>query len=221
MKRLYLIPVRDACPANCTFCYMKEKEIDYKKPQFIDVSKLEKAISGIDDFEEVEITGGGDPLLHKDIQEIINLFRGKYVKLYTEGFLLKEISGIDELNLSRVHWNSSINNFFYRSKLQNELDETLNFYRPKVGKIRMQTILIKGAIDSIEKIKEFVTIYENKVDIFMFRELFPACSLEKDKFVGYFDFSHPKVMFDRTLDSYSRDLYFIESDSVVHNDFQY
>jgi molybdenum cofactor biosynthesis enzyme MoaA len=200
---------------------MKEKEIDYKKPQFIDVSKLEKAISGIDDFEEVEITGGGDPLLHKDIQEIINLFRGKYVKLYTEGFLLKEISGIDELNLSRVHWNSSINNFFYRSKLQNELDETLNFYRPKVGKIRMQTILIKGAIDSIEKIKEFVTIYENKVDIFMFRELFPACSLEKDKFVGYFDFSHPKVMFDRTLDSYSRDLYFIESDSVVHNDFQY
>ncbi len=221
MKRLYLVPVRDACPADCTFCYMKERETDKGKPQFIDISKLEKTISGIKDFDEVEITGGGDSLLHKSIKGIIGLFPNKYIKLYTEGFMLKDISGIDELNLSRVHWNSETNNNFYRSRLQNNLDEVLDFYRPKVYRIRMQTILLKGAIDSPEKMREFVGRHEDKFDVFMFRELFPGCSLEKDKFVSYFDFSHPKVVFDRTLDNYSRDLYFIGTDSEVHNDFQY
>ncbi|MBT4375898.1 hypothetical protein HOD29_00785 [archaeon] len=201
---------------------MKEKKKDLTKPQRINVNQLEQTLYSIkDNFNEVEITGGGDPLIHLQINEIVNLFRDKYTKLYTNGFLLKPISNLDELNISRVHWNSKINNQFYKSNFHNDLEKVLDFYHPLVDKIRIQTILLKGAIDSKEKLEEFVSKYENKVDEFMFRTLFKSCSLEQDKSISYFDFKHPKVTFDKTLDNYNRKLYFIGTDCIIHNKFQY
>jgi len=223
-RRLYLVPVREACNANCTFCYMDEKKIDYAKPQLIPFPKLEEAVKSIQGrFNQVEITGGGDPTLHPQLPEILKLFDGTYRKTYTNGFSLKNLPSFEELNLSRVHWDSNINNLFYRSRWQNDIGDAIKHYRDIVQKIRIQTVLIKGAIDTKEKLLEFVSRYEDSVDIFMFRTLFPKCSLEKDKVVSYEQVfvEHPKVFFDKTLDDYSRSLFFIGTDCKVYDTFQF
>lgn len=223
-KRLYLIPVKDACNASCTFCYMKEKLVDPDKAQLIDFERLKTMILPvIDEFQEVELTGGGEPLLHPKINDIIQFFKdnNKYVKLYSNGFKLKNIPVIDEINISRVHWNSKINNQFYQSKFQNDLDKTLNHYQTFAKKIRMQTILLKGAIDTKEKLEEFISKHEDRVDTFMVRTLFTKCALDKEKFVDYFPLKHPKLVYDKTLDNYDRDLFFMGSDCTLHDDFQY
>ncbi len=158
-----------------------------------------------------------------EIQQVIDIFtkREVYTKMYTNGIVLKDIPFLHEVNISRVHWDSSINQQFYRANKERELIEILEHYRPRVSKIRLQTILLKGAIDSEEKIREFVSRYENIVDVFMFRTLFPSCSLEKDKFVDYPLMSHPKVKFDTTLDNYNRDLFFVGSDCKLKHAFDY
>ena len=223
-RRLYLVPVREACNAKCTFCYMDEKMIDYSRPQFIPFSQLEEAVKPLKgSFNEVEITGGGDPSLHPKLSEILRLFPETYRKMYTNGFKLTELPKFEEVNISRVHWNSEINNLFYRSPWQNDIEKAIKHYRRIVQKIRIQTVLIRGAIDSKEKLREFVSRYEDQVDVFMFRTLFPKCSLEKDKVVSYDEvfIEHPKVIFDKTLDDYSRPLYFIGTDCKVHETFQF
>jgi len=224
MRRLYLIPVRDACNSNCSFCYMKAKKQDISKPQFIDPNKLEHIVDEIiADIKEVEITGGGEPLLHPNISDIINIFikRGIYTKLYTNGFLLKDTPKIDEVNISRVHWDSDINKRFYRSHNQNELNQVLDHYTKLSGKIRMQTILLKGAIDSEDKALEFIKKHEDKVTTFMFRTLFRSCPLEQQNSVRYFSINHPKAKLDFTLDSYDRKLYFLNTDCQLLDYFDY
>ena len=140
--------------------------------------------------------------------------------MYTNGFLLIDLA-INEINISRVHWDSQINNDHYRSKSQNDLNETLDHYQKYAGKIRMQTILLKGAIDNQEKALEFISNYEDKVDVFMFRTLFPKTDLEKQNFVPYFEINHPKVKIDKTLDNYDKDVYFVDSAGTLYDHFHY
>lgn len=224
MTRLYIIPVKDICNANCTFCFMNEQVSNPNKPQFLSIPLFKKSFYQIKDFiNEVEITGGGEPTLHKNLNEIITILqsKNKYIKMYTNGFHLTNIPTIDEVNISRVHWDSKINNKFYRSKVHRNLDDTLQHYAHHAKKIRMQTILLKGAIDSKEKMEEFISLYGNRVDEFMIRTLFPGSSLAKELFVDYFPIEHPKIKIDTTLNNYSRKLYFIGSDGKIYNTFQY
>lgn len=202
---------------------MKERKVDGIMPSFISVEQLQDSTQSIvNNFDEVEITGGGEPMLHPQIEQILTFFKDKYIKVYTNGFLLKPIPQIDEINISRVHWDSKINKEFYRSEQQNELREVIDHYKKYARKIRIQTILLKGAIDTKEKLLEFISKYEDAVDVFMFRTLFPSCSLEKDRFVNYpKGINHPKVKLDTTLDNYDRDLYFINTDCRIHSKFIY
>ncbi len=223
-RRLYLVPVREVCNADCTFCYMNEKAVDEQKPQFIRLEKLVENIAPFEGrFNQVEITGGGEPTLHQKLPEILRLFEGTYRKMYTNGFSLRDLPSFEEVNISRVHGDSQINNRFYRSKSQNDLGLAIDHYRKITEKVRVQTVLLRGAIDSREKLLDFVTRYEERVDVFMFRMLFPKCSLEKAKMVTYEEvfIEHPKVVFDKTLDDYSRPLYFIGTDGKVHETFQF
>lgn len=219
--RLYIVPVRDYCNSSCLYCYMKEKDVDKTKPQFVNINNLQKSFSSIEDkLTEVEITGGGEPLLHPNIKQILEISKDKYTKLYTNGFLLKDIC-VDEINISRVHPDPKINQIYNPSKMQNILENVLSHYRSRAKKIRLQTILLKGAIDSEEKALEFIKQYEHLVDVFMFRTLFPSSNFIRDKFVPYFPINHPKVKIDKTLDTYDKELFFIGTDSIVHDKFIY
>lgn len=233
-KRLYLVPVRDACNYDCTFCFMKEKEQESSKPQFLNIKNFEDILKNKlqinNDINEVEITGGGEPTLHKNLPTIIkllkNYFPKSYIKLYTNGELTPLYAQpIDEVNISRVHWDTTISKKFSGvNGPQRSLDDVIGFYRVNAKKVRLQTILLKGAIDSKEEVNKFIQQYESSVDTFMFRTLFSDCNLEQDKFVSYDMFkniTHQKIKLDTTLNTYHRPLYFIGTDCVLHNSFQF
>lgn len=218
--RAYIIPVKRVCNSNCSFCFMKEKKIN-DNPDFMELSKLRQVIQNIE-YDEVEITGGGEPTLHPQINGIISAVKkpNTKIKLYTNGFKLCPLEQVDELNISRVSEDSDINNLFYRSKSQNDILDVLKYYRPLVKTIRMQTILLNGAIDTQEKALKFIEKLEKYVDVFMFRTLFSKCSLEKDNFMD-FAINHKKAVMDKTLDTYDRLLYFIDTNCNISKEFKY
>lgn len=206
-KRIYFVPVKTACNADCSFCITKtqEQKIAHMPQLLTDTKQFADTLRslsriGIDEFE---ITGGGEPFLHKSFQLLIDMIKSRflnsYIKVYTNGFILKEIYGIDELNISRVHWDSTKNNEIYQSVYQNNLMDALDFYRPLVSKIRLNIVMMKGYIDSEEKLRELINKTEDYVDTYFVRTLFSQCDLEKSKYVN-FSCDHPKVKYDATGD---------------------
>lgn len=218
--RLYLIPVKRVCNSDCVFCFMKQKVVN-NLPEFINIENLEKVVQNLH-YDEVEITGGGEPTLHKKINDIIQTVKKSNVKikLYTNGFKLVDLKNVDELNISRISHISEVNTLFYKSNSQNDLIDTLKFYRDKVKFIRLQTILIKGGTDTEEKFLEMIEKTENLIDCYMYRTLFTKCDLQKDLFVE-FNVNHKKAVKDLTLDNYTRKLLFINTDCVCHKEFRY
>jgi len=205
--RCYVFPVKSACNADCQFCFVKElrSPLFLRQPPMLSVAALRQAIPQLDahGITEIEITGGGEPMLHPDLQEIIDLTRpGRKVKLYTNGFRLRPITGIDELNLSRCHWDTAKNNEIYRARVTTHLDEVLQFYRPLVGTIRLQVLLLRGYIDSPETMLELVERYAGRVDTFMFRTLFSGSRRLRELYVEA-TLDHPLVKMDTTGDTYT------------------
>ena len=208
MSRLYLIPVKYKCNANCIFCITEKEKVKpafNSLPEFIKLKELKVLLAQLQSLRltEIEITGGGEPLLHPQIQDIINLVKatwpGIYVKLYTNGLLLKNVHGIDELNLSRAHPDAAINNQFFGVNSAYSLTDLLNFYRPLVKRLRVQVPLLRGGIDSAAKAAHLAAQIIPIADQIVLRPLFSKCSQGKELFVQ-FSVAHPSIKVDQTGD---------------------
>lgn len=205
-KRIYFHPVRYKCSANCSFCITKERYTrDSSFPEFLNMNseKYTKSLDFIsENFQEIEITGGGEPLIHKNICNLLvklKIYCPKiYIKLYTNGMQLIDIPEIDEINVSRVHENNEKNKQIMKNSSNNFLNEILEFYRTKCKKLRLQIPLLKNYYDSINEIKKLTVKYSSLVDVFMFRELFPNCSRSKNLFVelNSLKFEDKKIKWD-------------------------
>lgn len=225
MNRIYLLPVMYECNAACTFCI---SDIDapkfQSKPPYFPIDILEASLKKYQDLhvKEIEITGGGEPFLHPKLQTIIDLVRQTwpsiYVKLYTNGFRHKPITGVDELNISRCHDDTAKNNELYRATKPTDLIETLKFFRPMVPKIRLQVTTLRGYIDSPEAATALIERVP-LVDTFVFRPLFDKCGLEKDKYVE-FKVDHPKAKNDLTGD-YCDTRPILASDGILYHDWSF
>jgi organic radical activating enzyme len=175
------------------------------QPQALSVEALRGAATKLDEYgiTEIEITGGGEPMLHPDIQQIVDITGGdRKVKLYTNGMKLRPITGIDEINVSRCHWNTTVNNEIYRARRPTDLTDVLEYYRPLVGTIRMQILLLRGYVDSPERMLEFVERHSDLVDTFMFRTLFSRSDRIRELYAEV-TLDHPKVKMDTTSDTYT------------------
>jgi molybdenum cofactor biosynthesis enzyme MoaA len=229
-KRIYIVPVKSACNANCSFCITKTQERflshlphylkDFK--QFI--LTLDK-ISQQTNIEEFEITGGGEPFLHRRLDSVCGyikaFFPQAYIKIYTNGFVLpaNPIKRIDEINLSRVHHNSERNNEIYQSSKQNEIVEALKYFKKNYKKVRLNVVMMKGYIDSLYEVEQLIDVTDQYVDQFFIRELFEKCDLEKEKYVNL-EVEHPKVKMDKTKD-YCGSQPIIGSDGILYSDWTY
>ena len=208
MSRLYLIPVKYKCNANCIFCITEEEKVKpafSALPEFIKLEELKVLLAQLQPLRltEIEITGGGEPLLHPQLQDIINLVKGTwpgiYVKLYTNGLLLKNVRGINELNLSRAHPDAAINNQFFGVDSSYSLIDLLNFYRPLVKLLRVQVPLLQGGIDSAAKAIRLATEVIPPADQVVLRPLFSKCGKAKE-LVVQFPVTHPGIKLDQTGD---------------------
>ena len=88
LDKCYIIPVQNICNCDCTFCISKSRNYD-KKDELLKVD--DKFIENIQllkrrNIKKFEITGGGEPLIHPDIELIVSIIKriipDYYIKLY-------------------------------------------------------------------------------------------------------------------------------------------
>ncbi len=108
---------------------------------------------------------GGEPTLYKNLGNLVRMLvsAGRFVWITTNGFLLKKtlvegvLNGIAGVNISIHHYDLEKNTEIVGLKLKaQELKDSVRAIRLAGGKVRFNCNLIKGQIDSREKIFEYV-----------------------------------------------------------------
>lgn len=106
--KLYVVPVEKICNAHCDFCITKVriKTGVLCDKDYLNVSCLEDCLNRRD-IHRIEITGGGEPTLHPDIDKIIDICTSKAkTQMYTNGalaFRVKKLEKLSNLSISRAH----------------------------------------------------------------------------------------------------------------------
>lgn len=178
-----------ACQANCKFCIEKTSKRTCACNTEAYLKALEESLTllqtaGI--FPTVTITGG-EPLLFKErFMGILEILKEKAVRkfnLNTNGFLLDDtvLNKIVEckmphLNISRHHYDDEINKQILELK---DAPYDINHIKSIIGgvygsttRIRLQCVLIKGFIDDIHSIKNYLDwVIEQGLDNVAFRGL--------------------------------------------------
>lgn len=227
ISKCYIIPTQKSCNCACNFCISQERDYN-KNIEFLipdDNFKLTIKLLKERGIKKFEITGGGEPLLNKNIQLIINAIRiiipDAYIKLYTNGNILKDIHNIDELNISVVHYNQEINDKIMHPKTSYDLITKLKWFRsvlPNV-KIRISIPLMKEAIASKEELNNFVNLTSNLVDEYVVRTLYPKTRAIEQNYVN-FEYEHPLVKMERDNDVKDFDGLILWSDGKIYNNWQ-
>lgn len=162
------------CPLNCIYCSVDEGKDSKKNNSYeIETNYLLKEISKVAEFKgindiEAHIDGAGEPLLNKDI---INLVKGlrknpciKIISMQTNGVLLADsllkglkTAGIDRINLSINSMNPRIakimsGNPFYDAEKIIQLAEKIS----KSGiKLLIAPIIVPGFNEDIDDLISF------------------------------------------------------------------
>ncbi len=150
MTKLYVIPVEKACNAHCRFCITPLRNNNHG--EFLSVENLEKTLDK-HYFDRIEITGGGEPLLHPDISRIISSCHGsRFTQLYTNGILAahRDLSGLDLLCISRAHYDDK------KNKEIMGVEYDLDAIRKKGIPIKFSLLLHKSGISSYEEVKRYL-----------------------------------------------------------------
>lgn len=209
-KKCYVIPTEQACNAKCFFCITKQQQygkrdfLDSEQPQFLRTLDFLYR-HGINSFE---LTGGGEPFLNPQLQSIIEKIKcfipDAYLKLYTNGSIHKDIKGIDELNISTVHWETGIINAVYQTDRPRDLLTDLEFfYHPDRYKIRLSIPIFKGGIDNKDKAEQLIAVTKRYVDRYVFRPLLEKTPNYDEMFVD-FDISGEGIEVDRECNCFSK-----------------
>lgn len=226
LDKCYIVPVQKSCNCDCVFCisksrnYDKENEILKVDNNFIENIKLLKKR----EIKKFEITGGGEPLLNPNIESIVNIIKeiipDSYIKIYTNGFILKTISGIDEVNISLVSNNDVINNLFMNPKNDNSFIKRITYYRKNypLSKLRLSIPLIKGGVDNIDKLNKLIADTSCFVDEYVVRTLYPHSLIYE---YGYVEFpiEDKMVIYEKDNDVSDFDGLILWSDNHFYKDF--
>jgi len=98
---LQLIPTND-CNLHCSFCSCEDSD----RKKFLTLEGMMKVldVAGDRGTKAVTITGGGEPLMHPQINEMISYARGRGIKvgLTTNGILLDRLGKHPNLTWARI-----------------------------------------------------------------------------------------------------------------------
>jgi MoaA/NifB/PqqE/SkfB family radical SAM enzyme len=180
-RKCYVIPVASACNARCSFCATEsyspksERELMSLSSNLLKVTHLLYQ-AGVRRFE---VTGGGEPTLHPKLEKIVYAIRvlGQVsVKLYTNAAKLPPNFGFDELNISRVSLDSSINQKIMRITrgTENIWKTVEKARRLGYSRIRISVPIMVGAVSTLPQAIQFVELIATDVDGIVFRPLYPA-----------------------------------------------
>ena len=221
--KCYIIPTQKYCNCNCTFCISKTRNYD-KKEEFLSVD--DKFIENIytlkkHNITRFEITGGGEPFLNKNLDEIVltikRIIPESHIKLYTNGNILKKISKVDEIDISIVSDNLDINNKFMNGN-NIELMDKIKFFKDNNTKLRLSIPLINGGIDTKEKLKKLIEKTDKYVDEYVVRTLYPK-TLGIDNLYIDFDYEDEKVIMEKDNDINEFNGLILWSDNKFYNNW--
>jgi len=108
MVKLYVIPVEKSCNAHCNFCIttVRKNSGILCEEDYLNIATLETRLKQIE-AHKIEITGGGEPTLHPEIEKIIDICTAQAkTQMYTNGSLAFQITNLEKLDLlciSRAH----------------------------------------------------------------------------------------------------------------------
>lgn len=226
--------VTNICQNDCFFCingrnHSEENEISNKKYYI----SLEKCLSDLQGKDiEITITGGEPTLIPSKFVRTMELCQ-KYGfpcrTVSTTGIrLLDDFKGkalcqhmiennfIHNINISRMHFNEKKNKEILKGcNLTNkEISKLAYFFSANNAEMRVSCNIISGYIDSMEKILEFVSYFENLgVETIMFRELIMENPLLLPGILDFQNFNKLDVLYG---DNYEVEVYIYKNFLVKH-----
>ncbi len=172
MVKLYVLPVESACNAACPYCVNQFRNLG---KSFLSIDGLEKCLKDIGSLDGIEISGGGEPTLHPEIDKIIDLCASKTrTQMYTNGSVVGLLSDgvlrkLDPLCISRAHYNSGKNKEIMGVDYSGDLfSRGLN--------IKFSAVLFKGSVDSVQEVENYISWAKGKAQKVVFRQLFDDVS---------------------------------------------
>ncbi|MBI4153779.1 radical SAM protein [Candidatus Woesearchaeota archaeon] len=165
--KLYALPIESACNGSCKFCITKFRE--QAAQEVLDLRILEKTMEKLD-VDKIEITGGGEPTLHPEIDKIIVACSEKAkTQLYTHGANLrgiKNLSKLESLCISRAHYDDKIN--WQIMGVEYKLSAGLEHRVP----IKFSLLLHQSGIHTPEEVIRYLEWASGKAKKVVIRQLF-------------------------------------------------
>ena len=165
---VFQLSITDVCNAHCPFCISEmtpkicHKNIDWNDFESACKKLMSKNINNLG-CSIAKITGKGEPLLLiGDVLQAVDIMKRHFdkVELQTNGILLQNFldelieHGLDCVSISCVHYESDKNRELYGYAYP-DLVELVRFIDGRIS-TRLTCTMIKGYIDSVEKMEDFI-----------------------------------------------------------------
>lgn len=198
MKLNLYVKINDVCTAKCEFCSNRDMkdlgDLDLEKLKYVLIEMKQRNL-----LNRISITGG-EPMLKLDLlNQVINLIYevipNAIVTFNTNGYRFRDILKLDSLDklegihISRHHYNDEQNENIFGINVANE--EDIKYVMEKIKNkrlIRLNCLLIKGQIDSIEEVQKFLD-FASGLGIFRvgFVSLMKVNEYSKENFIDFND----------------------------------
>lgn len=194
--RMVILDILNICNLRCSHCPQKElTKAEGFKPTFLDLKLFEKIINEISchDVDLIRFTGDGEPLLHKNILEMIAFAKSKTkakINLTTNGLLLSDKISKFLLNLPIDFIDVSIDahteNTYKQirrggdfNKLLSNVDRLIKLKSEANSPAKIMVNMI-GQVLVKDEIEDFRGYWSKKVDYVLIRNLHTANNYLKE-----------------------------------------
>lgn len=163
--KLYVIPTENLCNARCAFCITKYR---HYKNNFLNLDRLKEILSK-NNFEKIEITGGGEPSLHPKINSILDVCTQKCpTQIYTNGHLIlsSKPKNLIYICLSRAHYDDDRNQQIM--SVRYDLNKFLRLHVP----LKFSLLVHRSGISTPEGIWQYILWAKDKAQKIVIRQLF-------------------------------------------------
>ncbi|MDP3881892.1 MAG: radical SAM protein [Nanoarchaeota archaeon] len=165
--KLYVLPIEKVCNAHCAFCIT-----DFRLNASKEVLSLESLVKILvsQKFSKIEITGGGEPTLHPEIDQIITLCSQQApTQIYTNGSHLDKLGSLDNLQTLCV---SIAHNEMDKNRKIMGIKPDLDFLKEANCKVKFSLLLHKSGIHSIEEVRDYLGWAQSYAQEVVVRQLF-------------------------------------------------
>ena len=152
------IEVTNKCNIDCAMCPRKDMGVEY---EHMDFEIFKKIIEKLDGVRSITLTGWGEPFIHPNIFDMINICKQKgfQVQLTTNGIFLSEAttekiitSGVDSVSFSIDTLNGNSEFGHENNEARENVKKLLKTRKNKKPKVTLQSTIQKNGEQEIYKI---------------------------------------------------------------------